>query len=381
MLLFEKNDKIHDIYQRSLSFAISKEFAQQRSGTVTVSDQQDSEQSSRRRELLAVEEQAKKNKIVQAHGEQHFRDQVMSRFHQKVSTELNKEFENKDNFFQNFLQIEDAAPAILELLSLKAASINRLTPLVNSLTWLSEDLINLVNKPQYRKRADVKVSDSNLAVSYVGLDNLKLVMPTFILKHWLPTSTSPFGLMKRKLWNDSLSVALASRALAKHAGIDWYRAFVAGMMSNIGLLSVTKCFVSKYNDLHTAELKEAYNNKDKRLHNALIEIGSSPELLLEQISTRSYQIGANVIEQMNFDRLPITEAMFDLAYSPIINNMCPLAQIVAKARAYVIFRGLVKEESITQEEAKLFLANAKLTAAEITLLKKSDIDHLKLNFS
>ena len=82
------------------------------------------------------------------------------------------------------------------------------------------ELINLVNKPQYRKRSDVQVNEPNLALSYVGLDNLKLVMPTFMLKHWLPTSTAPYPLMKRKLWNDSLSVALAAQLLAKEHGLD-----------------------------------------------------------------------------------------------------------------------------------------------------------------
>ena len=49
--------------------------------------------------------------------------------------------------------------------------------------------------------------------------------------------------MKRKLWNDSLSVALATRVLAEQQGIDWYRAFTAGMLSNIGILAVSRCFL------------------------------------------------------------------------------------------------------------------------------------------
>ena len=380
MQLFTQNDSVLDIYQRYLCLAISKEFAQQRNGTITVTAHQESEQSSSRRELLAVEQEAKKNKIIQEHGENHFKAQVRKKFFNKVTTLLNEEFENKENFYQKFLHIEDAAPAILELLSLRAASINRITPLVSNLPWLANELIELVNKPQYRKRADVKVSDSHLAVSYIGLENLKLVMPTYILKHWLPTSTSPFPLMKRKLWNDSLSIALTSKTLAIHAGIDWYRAFCAGMMSNVGLLSVTHCFISKFNELYNIERKQAYDNRDKRLHNALLDIQSSPELLLDQIILRSDHVGADLIEQMRFDRLPITETVFDLAYCAKQSQMNDVAKIVAKAKAYVAFRSLAKEELIDNDDAKTILSISKITSEEVNLLNKSDIDHIKLNF-
>jgi len=381
MLLFENNDKVFELYQRGLSFAVGKEFAQKRAGVVSLGKNHGSEQLSRRRELLAVEEKANKDKIIQKHGEKHFLDQVKSNFHRKVSGELTDEFENKESFHRKYLEVDDAIPTLLELLSLKAASINRITPLVAGQGWLADELINLVNKPQYRKRADVKVSDSNLAVSYVGLDNLKLVIPTFVLKHWLPHTTAPYPLMKRKLWNESLSIALTSRALAKQYGVDWYRAFCAGMLSNVGHLAVTRCVINKYNDLHAAELKAAFIDRDKRLHNALLEIDNSPEMLLDQLSTRSFVVAADLIERMQFDRLPITEAIFDLAYCADFNKMSKIAQIVAKAKSYVVFRNLAKEDMITNEEAKLILANAKLTADDISLLKKTDIDHLKLNFT
>lgn len=380
MQLFTQNDTVLDIYQRSLCLAISKEFAQKSNGEIIVTADQDSEQTSSRRELLAVEQEAKKNKIIQEHGENHFKAQVKAKLFEKVTVELNTEFENKENFYQKFLRIEDAAPAILELLSLKAASINRITPLVSSLSWLADELIKLVNKPQYRKRADVKVTDAHLAVSYVGLENLKLVMPTFILKHWLPMTTSPFPLMKRKLWNDSLSIALASKVLAEEAGLDWYRAFSAGMLSNVGLLAVTHCFITKFNEIYNIERKDAYEKRDKRLHDALLDMQTSPELLLEQITIRSYPIGAELIEQMRFDRLPITETMFDLAFCAEQKQMCEIAQVVAKAKAYVTFRSLAKEDLITNDEAKAILAVSKITPSEIALLKKSDIDHIKLNF-
>jgi HD-like signal output (HDOD) protein len=381
MQIFENNKLVSPIYTRALSLAISKDFAQQKSGKIYTSAQQNSEQANRRRELLEVEEETNKNKIIQAHGQEHFRTQVMNKLFNKVTSQVNKAFDNKENLYTNVLKIEDAAPSIMEILAVKAASINRIAPLAKALPWLCTELISLVNKPQYRKRSDVQVTEPNLALSYVGLDNLKLVMPTFMLKHWLPTSTAPFPLMKRKLWNDSLSIALASQKLAQEQGLDEFAAFTAGMLSNLGLLAVTQVFLNTYNELYTEELRDAYESKDKKLHDILVELEAPPELLLEQLLHRSSKVAADMVELMRFDRLQITEASFDLAYAINVAHMCPIAKIVTKAKSYVAFRSLAKEDLITTDEAKTILTAGQLSTKDIALLKKSDIDHIKLIFN
>jgi hypothetical protein len=381
MQIFELNDIISSIQQRALSLSISKDFAEQQDGKINLVDSQGSEQENRRRELLNVEKEAQQEKIVAAYGEEHFRNQVTKKFYKQVRSQVNKEFDNKTHLYHNILCIEDAAPAILELLSLRATSINRIQPLATSLPWLATDLISLVNKPQYRKRADVQVNDAKLALSYIGLDNLKLVMPTFILKHWLPNSTAPYGLMKRKLWNDSLSVALAASALAQDKKIDCYTAFTTGMLSNIGQLAVTRCFLNTYNEMYKEALRKAVVDKDKLLHNVLVKVDISPELLLEQMTLRSSKLSADLIELMSFTRLPITEAMFDLAYNESIDEMSPIAQVVAKAKVYVNYRSLTKANLINDNEISLLFETVKLNEKEVSLLNKSDIDHIKLKFN
>jgi len=381
MQLFDTNDTISAIHQRALSLCISKDFANKQHGKIDIVQFQGSEQENRRRELLSIELKVEQDKMIAAHGEEHFKNQVMDVFSSIVRSQINAEFDNKTNLYSKVLCIEDAAPNILELLSLRATSINRIKTLATSLPWLSTDLVSLVNKPQYKKRADVQVNDASLALSYIGLDNLKLVMPTFILKHWLPSSTAPFGLMKRKLWNESLTVALAASALAQDKGLDSYTAFTTGMLSNIGQLAVARCFLSTYSEVHKKELRKAFEAKDKRLHNVIATVESSPKLLLEQLVLRSSKLSADLIELMQFDRLRITEAVFDLAYSETIEKMCPMAQLVAKARAFVNNRSLDKASLISEDETAALFELVALSEDEISLLKKSDIDHIKLKFN
>ncbi len=381
MELFENNPTVDTIYQRAISLSICKDFAEKQSGKIPTINHQGSEQENRRRELLSVEVKAQQEKIIAEHGEEHFRKQTMQAFFGRVANKINNDFDNKEHLYHHILGIDDACPAILDILSTRAASVNQIKDLAASLSWLSVDLINLVNKPQYRKRADVQLTDAKLALSYIGLDNLKLVMPTFTLKHWLPSTTAPYGLMKRKLWNDSLSIALATRALAKEYQLDEFTAFTAGMLSNIGRFAVTQCYLNTFHELHKQELRQAFENKDKRLHNILSKVEASKSLLLSQLAMRSAKLSADLIERMNFNHLAITEAIFDLAYAVDLDKMHPIAQIVAKAKAYVDFRTLTKDELIDDDERKALLNAVNLSPAEITLLKKADIDHIKLTFN
>lgn len=381
MQIFDNNPAIATIYQRDVSLSISKDFAEKQAGKIPMVTGQGSEQENRRRELLSVEIEAQQNKIIAQHGEEHFRKQVEQIFFDGVRTKINSDFDNKEHLYHHILGIEEACPQILDTLSTRAASVNQIKDLATSLSWLSVDLVNLVNKPQYRKRADVQVTDAKLALSYIGLDNLKLVMPTFTLKHWLPNSTAPYGLMKRKLWNDSLSIGLAAKTLAQHHELNEFAAFTTGMLSNIGRLAVTRCYLTTFSDMYKEEVRDAFEKKDKRLHTVLTQIEANEYILLEQLLMRSSQLSADLIEKMNFKRLAITEPVFDLAYADTIEKMHPIAQLVAKAKAYVAFRSLTKDGLIDEEESKLLLNTVNLKADEIALLKKSDIDHIKLSFN
>ena len=73
--------------------------------------------------------------------------------------------------------------------------------------------------------------------------------------------------------------------------------------------------------------------------------------------------------------------MFDLAYVESIEKMTPIAQLVMKAKVYISYRNLAKANLISEDEKIALFESAKLSKAEISLLNKSDIDHIKLKFN
>lgn len=345
MQIFNNNENVALIYARALSLTIHSE----------ASIQQNSVKES-------------------------YDDKVRHALFNKVTQKVREEFNNNSQIYHNSLLIEDVTPAIMDILSVRAASIKRIANLVNTLPWLGNDLIAFVNKPQYRKNSEIRVKTPNLALSYIGLDNLKLVMPTFFLKHWLPNNMACLPLIKRKLWHDSLSTALAAQKLANKYGLDEFTAFSAAILSNLGLLAVSQGFLNIYNELYERELRIADQRKNKKLHTTLTTLNMTPQLLLEHITQHSSSISADIIKLMGFKYLRVTEAIAELACASHVNELSPIAKVVIQAKAFVAFRNLAKEKLITTAEAKILLTTAKLSNSDISLLKKSNIDQIKLNF-
>ncbi len=381
MQIFEHNPAVVNIYHRAMRLFICKDFAAHYTDKVTPIAQQTSEQENRRRQLLSVEVQAQQDKTIAEQDEEFFQKQVKRQFFNRLISKVNKDFGNKEYFYHHVLRIEDACPTILDVLSTPSASVNEIKDLVDSMAWLSSNLIHLVNKPQYRTRADIQVNDAKLALSYIGLNNVKWVMPTLILKHWLPVSTAPYGLMKQKLWNDSLSVALAARCLSLRTKQDPFTVFAAAMLTNIGNIAITSCFFSSFNELHKQQVNMAFNNQDKHLHDVLLNTKISKELLLEQLIIRSASLSADLIKIMAFNHLAITKPIVDLACTNTTDKMHPTARLIVKAKAFVTYRSLFKEGLITPDEREALFDAANLTTSEVALLQEADIAHIKLHFS
>ena len=103
---------------------------------------------------------------------------------------------------------------------------------------MGRELVTLVNLPYYRnqrsKNTSVKVDSPALALRYIGLDNLQLVIPTFAVRHWMPHSTEPFSLLKRRLRDSAMANAIAAQKIAQINNVNDIHAFTLGMLLDVG---------------------------------------------------------------------------------------------------------------------------------------------------
>lgn len=87
---------------------------------------------------------------------------------------------------------------MLDKLAHKAVTINQLDPLISEVDWLKEDLLKLVNQPQYRNRtaSGALIKDVKTALRFLGVESLQLIVPVYGMRRCLPHATDPLLALK-----------------------------------------------------------------------------------------------------------------------------------------------------------------------------------------
>src|SRR5690606_20608816 len=102
--------------------------------------------------LLQVEADARLARQQHLKIQAQFTDFAQAHLHDEVSDEFLRKLHNIEYVESTLFNLEPAFYLILDLLSSKAVTINKLDNYISKVDWLTEDLLRLVNQPQYRNR-------------------------------------------------------------------------------------------------------------------------------------------------------------------------------------------------------------------------------------
>lgn len=340
----------------------------------------------KQRTLLEVEMAAHTKRKETSTAHHKYRAQASQQLHNAIETAMKKQLADIDSVLHETIGIEDNVPAILDILSVKSASVGRLEPLVNDLSWLGRELVTFVNLPYYRKQRNkhtsVKVDSPSLALRYIGLDNLKFVVPTFAVRHWMPHSTEPFPLLKRRLRDNSMACAIAAQEIAKLNGVNEIHAFTLGMLLDVGKIALVRLYLRTFELVWRRKVTLAREEQHKDLHTALLELKPDPLFLSTLLSEQSLKITAKVIEKMAFRYLPFNFVMEQLTKGLAKgDSLLPLTAVMQKARCYSQYVTLTEHQLVETDEAQRWFEYIDFTKAELQHLEKVNLQsfHIKLD--
>ncbi|NOU51053.1 HDOD domain-containing protein [Pseudoalteromonas sp. JBTF-M23] len=376
--------------ERAHDLLISHSFAQQQLGYIHTLEMNLGEKVPQRT-LLEVEIAASAKRKESSTSHHKYIAKASEHIHQAIEASITKEVNDIDCLYYEVMGIEDGVPAIFDLLAVKSASVGRLEPLVNDLSWLGRELVSLVNMPQYRKKSSmgttVKVDTPALALRYLGLENLQWVIPTYAMRHWLPYSTEPFQLMKRKLRELSMATALAAKALAELNGAKEQHAYTLGMMLDIGKAALTRLYLRSYETTWQDRVLKARNKGHKDLHTALLELSPDPLFLRNLLLEHSAKVTQQLIENMAFRYLPFNAAMeeFAVTYLPNshkkLSDPLPLTIVLKKAHGYALYLLLKENHFIEDDETQLWFSYLGLSDTEQKILSTCSFHGMQLTIS
>lgn len=348
-------------------------------GVVTFDE---TEQNNARRELLRVEKQAIRDKELNRKSEESFINSIRDMVNDTLRERLVEALADEENLYNKIVGFDDNLPPLLDGLSVRASSISKIEPLAAAMPWLYEDLIKMVNMPKYR-RTDAKgkvvlVDSLRVALSFLGIENLKLVVPSLAFRRWVPQITDPYPDIKTRMWQHSLGTAMACRAIATFSKAEPGHAFTLGMLHDIGRIAIVRLYFRLFDAVQRDALVETHEAKKREENAALTKITPSGDFLIELLQEYAPQVSAKLIKRMPFKRIFIADAMSEVAEGKPITHMSPLGKTLAQARAYNFYRMLKGHKLISMDEAKGYLRQFYMPAGALSVLKTTDLRHLNL---
>ena len=369
---------VDTIQFRFYSYLIGLDYAKQAAGIDLPPRQQGVDAN---RKLLRVEQIASRDKNLNQKSKQSYQDSLRDNINEQVEHRMLEEFNEAESLL-GAINFDERITDVLDILNVRAASISRIEPLVSAISWLKEDVLKFVNLPQYRKTDkygnSIRVDNLRLAMSYIGLENLKMVIPSFAIRQCLPHSTGPFPSLKKKLWEHALGSALACRKIAEVTEQDQGHAFAMGLFHDVGKGLIVRAYLRIFDQTLLENMEDAESKKRQQEFDGLQGMHPSGEFLRHLLLSYSRTLAARIVEEMDFKRLMITPPLREYAEVSGVAKMSPMTRLLAQGNVYSEFRLLKAEKLITLDEAKGFLGAFRIPAQAVSELRNVNLRRLNL---
>lgn len=344
-----------------------------------------SEQLNSRRKLLSVEKIAMRDKALNERSRQNYLDSLNSILHDDVCAQMQEKIDDIEVLSKDIIGIDDGIAKVLDVLSVKAASIAKIEPLVNDIPWLAKELMDIANSPKYRKTDRlgkvVKFETVRMALSFFGIENLKLMIPSLTMQRWIPKKCEPYSVFKQKVWEQIIATAISCNKIAEFSKVDPFHAYVLGMYHELGKVAITKMFFKMYDRTLQQAIIKAHKEQKRDEHQALLQLEPDPDVWLSTMWNQSYHISSKALNHMNMRRLFVASGMQELAEKTKLTDMSPIARVLDQGRCYARFRVLKSYKLINMEEAKAYLQTCRMPRGSLAALKATDVRQVTLSFA
>jgi hypothetical protein len=328
--------------------------------------------------LLTVDAQARQSRQAGAQAKAQFTEFAQAHLHDEVADELLRKLHNIDQVQSTLFDAGAEFYPILDLLGEKVVTVNKLDPMVAKVAWLNEELLRLVNQPQYRNRtkSGAMVKDIKTAIRFLGVESLQLIIPVYTMRRMIPHSTEPFTSLKTKLWDYTLAVAIAARKLAENSAEHPYSAFCVGLFHTLGHAVVTRNYLRTYQQVRQAQLLQARESRDTQLTDTLDALEPDASFLCESLTEFAAVLSADITSRWQLKTLPLCQTLDQLAEGVGFAGGSPLARIVLQAQSYVQCQALRQQKQISASEAQSWLQQVQLSNENIELLSQTNLKRL-----
>ena len=278
--------------------------------------------------------------------------------------------------------ITESQILLLDLLLSPDLNLNRLRPIIEDNSWLCRDLINLINSPASRhrrpKNSDVQVTDIKLVINYIGLENLRLLIPYFCLRNWLPSGNANLLWITRKLWRYSIMSAIAAQALAELHNKEPSLTYTCALMYQFATSIILKQSGQIFDKTWGTWLREASQSRDKQVYDAIMATDFPAESVFEQVMQHGHTLNWQLLNLLKFEDSKMTSVLKELDHDYHFSELSADAAIVAKASCYAKVLLLEEQQLIDPQEKRIMFDYYEFSPQELLRLKGQNFRKLDL---
>ena len=363
------------IRARFIDALLSDKIALSRLGVAT-----DTSQVESARELLDIEAKAKEQKQKKQKTIAEFKDYVNEYFHDALFEHLEDRVADSDFLFNEILNVESSVAGLFDACVARATGASQLSEIIGQMSWLTRDVLNLVNNPPFRDLKSDKphVQDVGLAVRYVGVDNIKFALLTYVGKNWLPHSTEPYSEFKNKYWQYALACANCARELAPDQKVDPTLAYLFGLVHGIGLTISLRLYLRAFDSVRIAQMKKVLNAGRKDIEKVLDTLQLDHNFVSDALNKFWLPVSHKLFEHLSLKFAILAPFCEELIQHLPFKDASPMTQTLMQAQTFVQYKMLQKSRLIELDEAKLFLTHASINNSVLTKLNQVNLKKLDL---
>lgn len=342
--------------------------------------------------LLSVEELAKKKKEVAASAEIAYLQQVEADFHKTLTAHLEVQFKDTDMIMEKILRFDKSLGKLLDVLYTEACSISRLVSCLETLPWLAESILKFVRQPKYN-RVDsaghpIVLKTIRSALSFVGIESLRTLLPVLIAKHTNPTKSEFTPNVVKNMWVYTLGTGNIAKALSEKYGVKPHFGYNMGLFSNIGRIAIINLYLRTFDNVLRDELIKARKKNNINEARALNTLSPSHKYIISLWNPHANKITANVVKALNCRWLMIAAGFEDFAKIRQINaahvnglDLHPLAKLLFVSQGFIQYKMLHSEKLMGKQEAMMYLRNFGIGSSDVSIATKVSLTSIDLNIA
>ena len=375
-------DPAFRLEKRFINYLISFPFARK---SKDKADGVESEVQEQKRRLLQVEQIIYDERERLARARQRYQDRISDELHENIYRRILAQLDDRDYIREKLIPLPEKLPDLLDILSTKAASMRRIEDIVQGMDWFHNGVLKTVNQPpfidQRKQSKKVKLENLRTAMSFMGTENLRLLAPAYIMQNWLPPSTQPFTLFRRKVWEHSLGTAIIAQAIAERQQLkDPVLAFTLGMFHELGKVALTKLYLRVFDEIQREMAIASINDSSPERHSALISITPDERFLRNLMLEQDKRVSYIVSEGWGLQRVPISQHLQNFHQAHDVDDFdSDYAKVLSQANAFCEFRMLREVELASVEEGSHLLRRYDVDAGLVAELNTLNLKRPKFN--